>query len=373
MISIKCRALTDQTSIPEFLHASKKHYEKAISLTKDQMPTIHFVLGNESADLDSIASSIAYAYLMGSEGHLYLPLLNINKEELSLRKDTLYLFDLLQISKNDILFLDDSIPFQALLSDKKLRITLVDHNRLRSEQEFLAPSVEAIIDHHFDENQKYPLLTNENKTIIVVGSTATLIAEKALKDNKEAVTQDLAALLLAAILMDTSNLKSAEKTTEKDKAAVESLRSIGSKIVPSDFYDKLAAAKNDISGLTPSMLLNKDFKVYVDGEIQYGISSLPKSVSWWTQDEKTLLPILEKFSKDRSLALLIVLMQNDEPQGPKRKILVYSASERLLNAFETSVNKILLPGPESTDKHLRYYVSPTAIARKELQPLIRFN
>jgi len=358
-----------QTSVSEFLHRSRNRYEQTICLPVNQWPTLHFVLGNESADLDSIASSIAYAYLNNA-----IPLLNITKAELSLRKDTLYLFDLLKISKDDLLFLDDGIPFDILLSNKKLRITLVDHNRLRSSQEAFAPFVEAIVDHHFDENQRYPLLTNENKTIMTVGSTATLIAEKAKED---AISPDLAVLLLGAILMDTANLNSKEKTKEKDKQAVATLRKIGSSVIPSDFYDKLVAAKNDIAGLTPAMLLSKDFKAYSDGDIVYGISSMPQSVSWWSGDEEALLPILEQFSRERNLSWLIVLMHNQEPQGPKRKILVYSQSEKLVNAFaayvktDETLNKILLPGPAAADKRLLFYVSPKALARKELQPLLQ--
>lgn len=346
-----------------FLHDSKEKYQA-------QAQEIHIVMGNESGDLDSIVSSIAYAYLLNQEntlGQSYIPLLNIHREELAFRKDVLYLFKLLHISADDLLFIDDEVPLNKLFNEGRLRLNLVDHNLLHPKQEHLSAAVERIVDHHVDENKHYPLL--ESKVIETVGSATTLIAEKMLS-NKQMITPELALFLLGPILIDTSNLQSVEKTTDKDKKVVEALLPLGS--IPPDFYEKLLAAKNDISDLTPSQLLSKDFKEYLDGQLLYGISSLPSSVSWWREDEQTLRPILEKYAKDRELSFLILLMQ-----GPKRKIIVYSPSPKLLKSFESYVqtdkglNKIL--SPVASSNQLSFYEAEKSLARKQLQPLFDFS
>lgn len=375
-----------QLTTADFLHSAKEQYQSRVadeSHRPQNMQAIHFVMGNESADLDSIVSSIAYAYLLHHEqagaNELYIPLLNIYREEIELRKDILYLFQQLNISTEDLLFLDDQVPLDTLFAQGRLRFNLVDHNVLRPRQEHLSDAVERIVDHHADENKQYPLMSEENKVIAVLGSAATLVSEKMLSSSQIGMTPELATLLLGPILIDTFNLQSTEKTTERDIQAVEILRSIAADATPPNFYDELLAAKNDISGLSPAMLLSKDFKEYLDGKLLYGISSLPATVCWGAEDVPSIRPVLEKYAKDRGLAFLIVLMNNQDPQGPKRKIMVYSPSERLLNAFNAYVqtdqvlNGVLMPDPTQVDNQVSIYYANTFTARKQLQPLFHFS
>ncbi len=374
-------AADEQLTISDFLHFSKEQHQNMIDSPQNSQE-IHFVMGNESADLDSIVSSIAYAYLLtyenADQNQLYIPLLNIHREEMALRKDALYLLQLFGLSVDDLLFLDDNVSLDLLLAQEKLRISLVDHNLLRPSQEHLSPAIERIVDHHFDENRHYPLLSEENKLIAVVGSATTLIAEKILSNTQMALTPELATLLLGPILIDTANLQSVEKTTKRDTNVVETLLTAASGVIPEGFYEKLMAAKSDVSGLTPAMLLSKDFKEYLDGQLLYGISSLPNTVGWWSEDESTLCPILEKFAGERQLSFLIVLTANQDPQGPKRKIIVYSDSAESLATFESYVrtdpalSAILSPGPKAADGRISYYTAINFIARKQLQPLLHF-
>lgn len=378
-----------QLTTSDYLHSSKERYQGIYFHPRffpiNLQEKVHFVMGNESADLDSIVSSIAFAYLLYHENNssqgeeLYIPLLNIHRDEIALHKDLLYLFQLLNISTDDLLFLDDHVPLDLLFMQDRLRFNLVDHNLLRPSQEHLSNAVERIVDHHADENKQYPLITPENKTIAIVGSATTLIAEKMLSSQQITMTPELALLLLGPILIDTSNLQSLEKTTERDIKAAETLKALAADIIPQDFYEELLKAKNDISGLTPSMLLSKDFKEYLDGELLYGISSLPTTICWWTEDVSLIRPVLEKYAKDRELSYLILLMANDDPKGPKRKIIVYSPSQELLQAFDAYVrtdealSHVLIPGPVSSDHQLSFYWTEQFIARKQLQPLFHFS
>jgi exopolyphosphatase len=369
-----------QPTLAEFVHASKEEYQREFSV--GELPVMHFVMCNESADLDSIVSSIAYAYLLNEDknegkGQSYLPLLNLRREEIALRKDALYLFQLIGISLDDLLFLDD-VALDGLFAQNKLRLNLVDHNLLRPSQGHLSSTVERIIDHHVDEHNNYPLLAKEDKLIAVVGSATTLVAEKMLASQQVKINPDIAAFLLAPILLDTLNLQSKDKTTDRDRQVIELLLSKAFPVIPQDYYEKLTAAKMDTSSFTPAMLLSKDFKEYLDGGLLYGIASLPTTVSWWIEDEQMLMPIIEKFAADRKLAFLIILMANQEPYGPKRKLIVYSPSVRLLEAFKVyvqedgSLKELLVPGPISHDKRMAYYTAESFIARKQLQPLFHF-
>lgn len=369
-----------QNPISDFLHTSRIQYEEVL-VDSQNSAIIHFVMGNESADLDSIISSISYAYLLSQENsnqtELYIPLINIHREEIVLRKDILYLFQLFDISVEDLLFLDDNVSLNKLFEEKRLRLNLVDHNILRPRQVHLSDALERIVDHHVDENKQYPLITNENKLIAVAGSNATLITEKIFACQQVAMSKELAAILLAPILIDTLNLKSAEKTTYRDIAAAKELQNFASTL-PQDFYQKLLDAKNDISDLTPTMLLSKDFKEYLDGNILYGISSLPSAVQWNLEDLELVGENIQKHAQDRNLTYLILLMSSNEPQI-KRKILVYSSSIELLRAFNEYVQtdgvlkNILISSSFSETFQVCFYQTEKPIARKQLQPLFHFS
>lgn len=356
--------------VAEFLQSEKSEYAKALKDPKNTQ-VIHFVMGNEAADLDSIVSSIAYAYLLHAENQeLYLPLIHIPREDIELRKDALYLFELLGISLDDLLFLSN-IPLEQLFNQKRLKLNLVDHNALKPKQIHLSETVESIIDHHADE-QKYPAINN--KLIEVVGSNATLVAEKIFSSQKVTFSKELATLLLAPILIDTSNLKSKEKTTQKDIEIVKKLQAIAQ--LPEDFYQKLKSAKNDVLDLTPEMLLNKDFKEYLDGNVLYGISSMPGSVHWDINNLESVSKIIQNFACERNLELYIILMSPDDTEF-KRTILIYSPSSERLKAFDTflktdeKLKDILIPGHSA--EHILFYRSKTHISRKQLQPLIHLD
>lgn len=378
-LSIGSHKAQTQHSISEFLHSSRARYEGVLT-DPQKAEIIHFVMGNQSADLDSVISSISYAYFLSRENpathaELYIPLMNIHREEIALRKDILYVFGLFGISLNDILFLDDNAPLDSLFTENRLRLNLVDHNILRPRQEHLSDAVERIVDHHFDENKYYPLMTDHDKSIAVVGSNATLIAEKILSSNA-AISPELAVFLLAPILIDTANLISVEKTTPRDACAAKALQDIASSHLPDDFYDTLAAAKNDSKGLTPAMLLSKDFKEFLQGNIVYGISSLPFTVRWGKSDLEAIAPIIQEHAHKRDLAFLILLMFSDEPQI-KRKILVYSRSSDLLKKIDAymqtdqQLKEILIPDFFSKKLQMGLYRSEQMISRKQLQPLLK--
>ena len=252
--------------------------------------SIQLVMGNQSGDMDSICSAIGFSLILPNA----IPIINIEKSEMSIRKDVLYLLEQVSIDPKS-LYYKDSLPFFLSLAKKgKALMTLVDHNVLAPGQTEWTPYVNRIIDHHVDEHVKYPLL--EEKIIAQTGSCATIIAEM----------RDLGLLLRAPILLDTSNGQDLRKTTARD------LKFISGE---DDLYQTLLAKKRAIEGLSPLQLLNRDFKSYQKGSCLYGISSLPHGVEWESCD------VASAFIKEKNLDFLIIL----EWMGDHKFILVLGA------------------------------------------------
>jgi exopolyphosphatase len=365
-------------TIADFLSVSKEKYEQVMT-SPHHSETIHFVMGNESADLDSIVSSISYAYLLQDSlpNELYIPLLNIERNELALRKDALYLFQLFDVNPDTILFLDDNVPMEQLFEQQRLRLNLVDHNTLKPRQAHLSAAVERIVDHHADENREYPLVRKEDKLVTVAGSNATLIAEKFIAAGDNIISPELATFLLGPILIDTSNLKSAN-VTSRDRLIAEELQALVSSFAPHDYYQILAAAKSDVVGFTPEMFMKKDFKEYLDGNFLYGMSTIPHTISWGLEDIETIAPIIRKMCVEHELDFLILLMAGREPQT-KKKMLVYSPVINLSRAFDgyiktNAVFKDLFVKDFFLENfQMGMYSTGKSISRKQLQPLFNFK
>lgn len=251
--------------------------------------SIQLVMGNQSGDMDSICSAIALSLILPNA----IPILNIEKFEMSMRKDVLYLLDQVFIDPETLNYRDSLPFFLSLAKEGKALMTLVDHNVLAPDQLEWAPFVNRIIDHHVDEQANYPNL--EEKIIAHTGSCATLIAEM----------RDLGLLLQAPILLDTSNGQDARKTTPRDLKFINDGDAL---------YQTLLAKKNDTSGLSSHELLSRDFKTYQKNNILYGISSLPVEVIGDLD--------AESFRKEKGLEFLIVL----EWIGGHKYIKAYNAS-----------------------------------------------
>lgn len=88
-------------------------------LSKSDSRTFHIVIGNEASDMDSIVSSIVYAFYKNStEGNnenvsrkqiksyhqVYVPVINIPREDFALRTETTWIFSQLQIPSQSLIF-----------------------------------------------------------------------------------------------------------------------------------------------------------------------------------------------------------------------------------------------------------------------------
>lgn len=188
----------------------------------------HVVVGNESCDLDSVASTLALAHYrstVASTEQISLPFLNCPREDLSLRQDIVWLLNHLQVDSSQLLFLSEVTLSQL----PNLHVTLVDHN---VPDELLRPYVDEVIDHHIDANTIYC-----TRTIEPVGSCSTLVAEKLFDSQDYSIPSDVATFLLAAILIDTGILKIDGRVTDKDKEMAKKLESLVSMTADQLYYN----------------------------------------------------------------------------------------------------------------------------------------
>jgi len=357
---------------------------------------LHFVLGNEAADLDSIASSTACAHYFqnGRTGNNpkehFCPLINIPKVDFPLRTDATWLFKDCKYDADQLLFYDE---VRNVLDDtlkdhpNSVKFTLVDHNRLAQHQEHFGSHVDEIIDHHKDEQIYIDALKQEKRTIEIVGSATTLVAEKILNGNTAFIEADksLMKLLLSGILLDTVNLDPQyKKVTKKDEEIAKLLSSkLGfSAIQEKALFDRLQEERFNVSSLGTIDLLRSDYKEWKMGKVEVGISSAKLSLKEWLAKESHLIEKCTEYSASRKLDILFVMTAYlIEDNKFKRELVIFthnislyqpvvdylSKSELQLKPMEENVAKSLC-----SPKHVVGFFAQENVgaSRKQLQPLL---
>ncbi|MCJ1229850.1 Exopolyphosphatase [Toensbergia leucococca] len=305
------------------LRAFLSHAKTSLITAIRQSTKLTFVIGNESADLDSLTASLLYAYFRSlapprtAFSPLYIPLINIPASDLRLRPEYTALFHHANISASHLITLDDLPALSVLentLQPENTRWILVDHNKF---QGVLGPiyssRVHGVIDHHDDEKMVPQKTDPEPRIVQKCGSCTSLvikyfrpawetissasISAGAAHGQDDSLANDttfsrtwdaqLAKLALASILIDTANLAAAGKVEAVDREAVEYLEArinLSLKDVKTwdraAFYKNITEAKLDIGALKFDEILRKDYKEWVEGGKKLGISSVVKPLQF---------------------------------------------------------------------------------------------
>ena len=303
------------------------------------------VLGNEAADLDSVACAVSLAYALheanDDASRAYVPVVCVPREDFSLRADARWLLESLGVDVDALTF-DGEIDF-AKTSDDRLRLVLVDHNALASASAYasFASAVDAVVDHHDDE-KKYP--ATAAAAIAPTGSCATLVAEPLVLDpsalaataeNATRVFRETgpptrlrfgdprATLLFAAVLLDTQNLNaSATRVHARDEAVAPILASLAGIGDPARFHDELKRRRFDQSGLSPRDLLRRDYKQwrFVGDENEndagsgwdVGVASFGVPLGNVAGDARAIRDACESFARERSVDALALMCAFDD-------------------------------------------------------------
>lgn len=179
--------------------------------------------------------------------------------------EAVWLFDSVGMNASNFVFIDE-IDLDAFYGSGRLRVVLLDHNKLAAHQKHLGDAVEEIIDHHNNENLYQE--TTLHRVVEPVGSATTLVALELLHPETEKclslLDAALARLLMGPILLDTINFASdAVRFNEKDTRAFDELKQLaGSDYSAQVLFDKLQEEKFNVASLSSYDLLRKDYKKF---------------------------------------------------------------------------------------------------------------
>ncbi|KAK4621592.1 Putative exopolyphosphatase [Fulvia fulva] len=348
-------------SIRAYLSAARRHLQKCLI----EKSHTSFVIGNESADLDSITCALIYGYLLSERpevkrsGSLVIPVTNIPAADLQLRPELTALLKHADIKPSELITLDD-IGTDSLSADKT-SWTLVDHNSLQGKLgELYRSRVIGVVDHHDDEHtvseDAQPRIitkTGSCQSLVInhLRDTWQKISDSAMTvgaahpQNNETLVDDhaytstwdaqAAKIALGAILIDTVDLKAEHKVTEHDKKAFRFLeakinisRKYGKDYDRDRFFTEIDDAKSNLDGLSLEDILRKDYKQWTEGDLTLGISSCVQPISYLTEKGKEFQGSLKAFAKSKSLDLFVIMPAFKEGGNFQREILLMTLSEK---------------------------------------------
>ncbi|CAJ2513718.1 Uu.00g018370.m01.CDS01 [Anthostomella pinea] len=335
-----------------------------------------FVVGNESADLDSLCSALLFAYFRthATQKLTCIPLCNLPRADLALRPEFEAVLSAAHVRPDDVITRDE-LPDSNNLRPEDTEWLLVDHNAMTGElARVYGDRIVGCIDHHDDEKT-----VGANADIRVVeksGSCTSLVMVHCAdiwhtlstqtgdgsngEGNPEArrrLDAELAHLALAPILIDTTNLGDVHKTTKYDEDAVaiaeakinrdtgSSRRSStsASRFDRTTFFKKIAHMKEDISQMTILDIFRKDYKEWVEGAatgegskaLKLGTASVPQSFAYLVDkvggDAATFADGVTRFGTLQGVDLMVVLTTSTM-DGFSRELLLWGGTDQGVSA-----------------------------------------
>lgn len=318
------------------------------------------VVGNEAADADSIVSAIALAYVRAlvqskgasasttnttSHAKCFIPVANVSRDGLCLRRDVQNLLSIIDVSLDDIICLGD-VNIPLLSSNIPMDIILTDHN---SPAAVLAPHASAVTeiwDHHNDIGA-LPAVQGAARNIAydsstakpLVGSACTLIAEyyfACLDAAQCEVDRELATLLLGVIALDTFNMDvTMGKGTTRDEAAMNRLQSQALR-ERGALFTLLRDAKLDPEfwrGLSAAHAFFLDYKEFRSPSTGFvtGVPSVLLSAKEFV-DKPGVFEQTASVMRGNSLNAVVAMALETQPVA-KRSLYLATLSEELTNIY----------------------------------------
>ena len=215
---------------------------------------------------------------------------------------------------------------------RKRRIILVDHNEATQAVEgFDQAEILEIIDHHrIGSLETSGPVYFRNQP---VGCTATIITQM-YDENGVDIPPQIAGLLLAAILSDTLAFRSPTCTPVDENAAKRLAKIAGVDI--EEFSTEMFEAGEKLDGKTPEEVFLQDFKVFMCGDIRFGVAQGSYMTRKNLQAAQALLqPYLEEARNKQNVEDLYMLLTD----VPKEESVVICtgryAAEVLSDGFES--------------------------------------
>ena len=224
------------------------------------------------------------------------------------------------------------ISRRNIINLRKRRIILVDHNEATQAVEgFDQAEILEIIDHHrIGSLETSGPVYFRNQP---VGCTATIVTQM-YDENGVTIPQKTAGLLLAAILSDTLVFRSPTCTPVDENTAKRLAKIAGVDI--EEFANEMFEAGEKLDGKTAEEVFLQDFKVFMCGDIRFGVAQgsymTRKNL---TAAEALLKPYLEEARNKQNVEDIYMLLTD----VPKEESVVICngryAAEVLSDGFET--------------------------------------
>jgi manganese-dependent inorganic pyrophosphatase len=214
------------------------------------------IFGHKNPDTDTICSAIAYADL---------------KNQLGLHTEPIRLGDINGETKFALEHFNVEAPrLVEKVATEVESVILVDHNeRQQSADDINEVRVLEVIDHHRIANfeTKDPLYYRAEP----VGCTATIL-NKMYKENSVSIKQEIAGLMLSAIISDSLLFKS-PTCTQEDIAAAKELAEIAG-VNAEEYGLEMLKAGADLSDKTIAQLISLDAKEFQMGSAKVEIAQV---------------------------------------------------------------------------------------------------
>lgn len=249
------------------------------------------VFGHQNPDTDTIGSAVALSYLLNELG--------TEAEPVALgtpNAETTYALESFKLEAPRVI---------EKAADEVEEVVLVDHNEAQqSVSDIKDVKVRAVVDHHRISNFETadPLYYRAEP----LGSTATILL-KIFKENQVEVPNDIAGILLSAIISDTLLLKSPTCTAADVEAAEELATRAG---VSLDEYGlNMLKSGTDISEKTAKEVLNDDAKTFEMGPETVRIGQVnvvdPQDVLY---RKEAILEVMREETQENDYSLYVLLV-----------------------------------------------------------------
>ncbi|XP_068322935.1 uncharacterized protein [Pyrus communis] len=321
---------------------------------------LHVVMAQDVADVGSVASTISYAFYLNetqkSDQFCTVPVINMKRSDINSKAELKWLLDSCQIDQSSLIFVDEiDLSYYDLFGS--LKVVLLNGHKLPAKQEALK---EAVVE-NFNCKQGesvYPWV--KSVTVAEDSSCCTVVAEKFSLISPEILAgQGFSRLLLAAILLDSTNLCSSHCST-KDKYMSALLIHGAGRFGCNGLYQ---LCKPEGPGARTS---------------QIGMSSTGMPIAQLLEHENASVREIKNFQQMEKLRLLVVVSgYYDSKKNFKREILVSAESvelmKNLLFFFNSGASQLPLKAihqPGLGEEEMQVFEIDKVTSRKTIERLL---
>ncbi|KAI8888944.1 DHH phosphoesterase [Backusella circina FSU 941] len=340
----------------------------------DNVKSRVIVIGNDSADLDSIISSLLFAYAssLNDTTQLYIPLVKVPKADLQLRPELKFVCEKAAVDMQKLICIDE-------VSLTPGPIVLIDHNHLTSpfNEEAWNNKVVGVLDHHVDEHLYGNALL---RVVQMVGSSVTLVLDH-FSETSDWLNDQVIQLALAPLLVDTVNFnRELNRTTDLDVKMFEWLTS--ALHAPMDFtlyFKDVEHAKSQVDDMSNRDILRRDYKEFTVNGYRIGTSSVPWYFQAWIDRDgvDVINEAVSDYGKERELDMEVIFTSYDHSGDYRRELAVFALNKELMPIKQRleqtdSIQLNPLFTASASDAHLHYYQQGNIkMSRKQVWPLLK--